>query len=103
MARLSAVGESVDDVGRMFIRWLFTDKHLVREVRYALGWNGKMVRIEPSSIVFTELDTGKDLAIVDGRSGTAVKKWLKSRPRYWRQRVQCVLIDMSAFVPQCST
>ncbi|MGP5049863.1 ISL3 family transposase, partial [Glutamicibacter ardleyensis] len=43
-----------------------------------------------------DLDTGKILDIVDGRRGVAVKTWLKSRPRYWRQRVQYVAIDMSA-------
>ncbi|GAA0202637.1 hypothetical protein GCM10009526_26590 [Glutamicibacter creatinolyticus] len=65
-------------------------------VRYARGGNGKVVRIEPWSIVFTDLDTGKILDIVDGRRGAAVRKWLKNRPQYWRQRVQVVSIDMSS-------
>ncbi|MGP5704217.1 ISL3 family transposase, partial [Glutamicibacter arilaitensis] len=72
------------------------DEHRFRKVRYARGRTGKVVRIEPWSIVFTDLDTGKILDIVDGRRCAAVKKWLKSRPRYWRQRVQYVAIDMSA-------
>lgn len=54
------------------------------------------MRIEPWSIVFTDLDTGNILDIVDGRRGAAVRKWLKNRPRYWRQRVQVVSIDMSS-------
>ncbi len=65
-------------------------------VRYARGRSGNVVRVEPWSIVFTDLDTGKILDIVDGRRGAAVKKWLKNRPRYWRQRVQYVAIEMSS-------
>ena len=96
MTRLNSVGELVGDVNRMFIRRLGIDEHRFRKVRYARGRRGKVVRIEPWSIVFTDLDTGKILDIVDGRRGAAVKKWLKSRPRYWRQRVQYVAIDMSS-------
>jgi len=96
MARLNTVGELVGDVDRMFIRRLGIDEHRFRKVRYARGGNGKVVRIEPWSIVFTDLDTGKILDIVDGRRGAAVRKWLKNRPRYWRQRVQVVSIDMSS-------
>ncbi|WPR64415.1 ISL3 family transposase [Glutamicibacter protophormiae] len=96
MARLNAVGELVRDVDRMFIRRLGIDEHRFRKVRYARGRNGKVVRIEPWSIVFTDLDTGKILDIVDGRRGATVKRWLKARPRYWRQRVQFVAIDMSS-------
>lgn len=96
MARLTTVGELVGDVDRMFIRRLGIDEHRFRKVRYARGRSGKVVRIEPWSIVFTDLDTGKILDIVDGRRGAAVKKWLKARPRYWRQRVQYVAIDMSS-------
>lgn len=96
MARLNTVGELVGDVDRMFIRRLGIDEHRFRKVRYARGRSGKVVRIEPWSIVFTDLDTGKILDIVDGRRGAAVKKWLKARPRYWRQRVQYVAIDMSS-------
>ncbi|MGP9526703.1 ISL3 family transposase [Glutamicibacter sp. AOP5-A2-18] len=96
MARLTTIGELVGDVDRMFIRRLGIDEHRFRKVRYARGRTGKVVRIEPWSIVFTDLDTGKILDIVDGRRGTAVKRWLKNRPRYWRQRVQYVAIDMSS-------
>lgn len=96
MTRLNSVGELVGDVNRMFIRRLGIDEHRFRTVRYARGRRGKVVRIEPWSIVFTDLDTGKILDLVDGRRGAAVKKWLKSRPRYWRQRVQYVAIDMSS-------
>lgn len=84
MARLSTVGALVGDVDRMFIRRLGIEEHLFRKVRYARGRTGKVVGIEPWSIVFTDLDTGKILDIVDGRRGAAVKQWLESRPRYWR-------------------
>lgn len=96
MARLNTVGELVGNVDRMYIRRLGIDEHRFRKVRYARGRTGKVVRIEPWSIVFTDLDTGKILDIVDGRRGAAVKRWLKARPRYWRQRVQVVAIDMSS-------
>ena len=96
MARLNFIGELVGNVDRMFIRRLGIDEHRFRKVRYARGRNGKVLRIEPWSIVFTDLDTGKILDIVDGRRGAAVKKWLKARPRYWRQRVQFVAMDMSS-------
>jgi len=96
MGRLNAVGELVGDVDRMFVRRLGSDEHRFRKVRYARGRNGKVVRIEQWSIVSTDLDTGKILDIVDGRRGATVRKWLKSRPRYWRQRVQVVAIDMSS-------
>lgn len=86
MARLNPVCELVGNVDRMFIRRLGIDEHRFRKVRYARGRTGKVVRIEPWSIVFTDLDTGKILDIVDGRRGAAVKRWLKARPRYWRQR-----------------
>ena len=96
MERLNSEGELVGDVDRMFIRRLGIDEQRFRKVRYARGRTGKVVRIEPWSIVFTDLDTGKILDIVDGRRGIAVKRWLKIRPRYWRQRVQYVAIDMSS-------
>src|SRR5699024_6942605 len=95
-ARLNFEGELAGDIDRMFIGRLGIDEHRFRKVRYARGSSGKVVRIEPWSIVFTDLDTGKILDIVDGRRGAAVTKWLKSRPRYWRQRVQYVAIDTSA-------
>jgi len=83
----------------MFTRRLGIDEHRFRKVHYARGHTAKVIRIEPWSIVFTDLDTGKILDIVDGRRGAAVKIWLKNRPLYWRQRVQYVAIDMSSSIP----
>jgi len=96
MARLNVEGQVVGDVDRMFIRRLGIDEHQFRKVRYARGRTGRAVRIEPWSIVFTELDTGKIVDIVDARRGAAVKKWLKARPRYRRQSVEHVAIDVSS-------
>ena len=44
------------------------DEHRFRKVRYARSRTWKVIRIEPWSIVFTDLDTGKILDIVDGRT-----------------------------------
>src|SRR5690625_1848584 len=54
------------------------------------------MRVEPWSVVFTELDTGAILDVVDGPRAAAVKQWLRSRPRWWRKRVELVAIDMSS-------
>src|SRR5699024_3043668 len=47
-------------------------------------------------IVFTDLDTGAILDVVDGRRGKTVTDWVKARPRWWRRRVRLVAIDMSS-------
>ena len=47
-------------------------------------------------MLFTDLDTGGVLGVVDGRDGAAVRGWLTTRPRWWRHRVQVVAIDPSA-------
>ena len=52
--------------------------------------DGPTVKIDPWSIVFTDLDTGSVLDVVDGRRGTAVRWWLCQRPPAWRDRVQIV-------------
>lgn len=59
----------------MSLRLFDIDKHRFREVRHAWDSTRKVVRIEPWSIVFTDLDNGKNLDIVDGRRDTAVKRW----------------------------
>ena len=46
--------------------------------------------------MFTDLDTGAILDVVDGRRGATVTAWLAARPRWWRRRVQLVAIDMSS-------
>lgn len=84
------------DVYRRLVRRLGVDEHRFRTVRYLKGEDGKVTRVEPWSIVFTDLDTGAILDIVDGRRGTAVRAWIKDRPRWWRNRVELVAMDMSS-------
>ncbi|TQS88265.1 ISL3 family transposase [Arthrobacter sp. TS-15] len=82
-------------VDRRLVRRLGVDEHRFRRVRYLKDGSGKVTRVEPWSIVFTDLDTGAILDIVDGRRGQAVRDWLGARPRWWRNRVELVAMDMS--------
>ena len=72
------------------------DEHRFRRVRYTRDEHGTVTRVEPWSIVFTDLDTGAILDVVDGRRGTSVTTWLAARPRWWRRRVRLVAIDLSS-------
>jgi transposase len=45
--------------------------------------------------VFTDLDTGAILDIVDGRRGQAMRDWIGARQRWWRKRVELVAKDIS--------
>ena len=83
-------------VDRRLVRRLGVDEHRFRRVRYLKNDAGKLTRVEPWSIVFTDLDTGEILDIVDGRRGQAVREWIGARPRWWRNRVELVAMDMSA-------
>ena len=51
--------------------------------------------VEPCSIVFTRPYTGMILDILGGKRGATVLRWIRQRPRYCRQRVHYVAIDMS--------
>ncbi|GAA4038278.1 ISL3 family transposase [Arthrobacter methylotrophus] len=82
-------------VDRCLIRRLGVDEHRFRRVRYLKDDAGTVTRVEPWSIVFTDLDTGAILDIVDGRRGQAVRDWIRARPRWWRNRVELVAMDMS--------
>ncbi|WP_414004219.1 transposase [Pseudarthrobacter sp. IC2-21] len=61
-------------------------------VRYLKDDAGRVTRVEPRPIVFTDLD------IVDGRRGQAVRDWIGARPRGWRNRVELVAMDMWAIL-----
>lgn len=64
-------------VDRRLVRRLgVDDEHRFRRVRYLKDDAGKVARVEPWSIVFTDLDTGAILDIVDGRRGQAVRDWI---------------------------
>ena len=77
-------------------RALGIDEHRFRSVRWFRDDDGQWSRVEPWSILFTDLDTSAVLGVVDGRDGAAVRAWLQTRPRWWRHRVQVVAIDPSA-------
>ncbi len=75
---------------------LGVDEHRFRRVRYVRDEDGGVTRVEPWSVMLTDLETGAILDVVDGRRGPAVKQWLAARPRWWRRRIEYVAIDMSS-------
>ena len=77
-------------------RALGIDEHRFRSVRWFKDDDGAWRRVEPWSVLFTDLDSGAVLGVVDGRDGAAVRGWLACRPRWWRHRLQVVAIDPSA-------
>lgn len=84
-------------VDHRHVQRLGIDEHRFRSVRYLRDdETGQVTRVEPWSIVFTDLDSGAILDVVDGRRGTVVEAWLKERPRWWRRRVRLVAIALSA-------
>lgn len=81
---------------RRLVRRLGVDEHRFRRGRYLKNDAGKVTRVEPWSIVFTDLDTGAILDIVDGRRGQAVRDWIGAPPRWWRNKVDLVAMDTSS-------
>jgi hypothetical protein len=73
------------------------NEHRFRRVRYLKNDAGKVTRVEPRSIAFTDLVTGAILDVVDGRRDQAVRDWIGARPRWWRNKVELVTMDMSEF------
>ena len=96
MRLVAATVTAVHDPDRVAVRRLGVDEHRFRRMRFVKLADGPTVKIDPWSIMFTDLDTGAVLDVVDGRRGTAVRWWLRPRPQSWRARVQIVAIDMSA-------
>lgn len=84
------------DVDQCLVRRLGIDEHRFRRIRYVLGPTGKNIRLEPWSIVFTDLETGRILDVIDGRRGAAVTTWMAQRPEAWKRNIDYVSIDMSA-------
>ena len=72
------------------------DEHRFRSVRWYKDDQQVWRRVEPWMTTFTNLATGAVIGVVDGRDSTAVKTWLKTRPRWWRHRVRVVAIDPTA-------
>jgi transposase len=96
MRKLLVTEQIVLDVDQRLVRRLGVDEHRFRRVRFVLRTTGKMMRVEPWSIVFTDLDTGTILDIVDGRRGKAVTSWMSQRPESWKRNIEYVAMDMSA-------
>jgi transposase len=97
MRLLTCTIDLVTAVDTRHVQRLGIDEHRFRTVRYLRDPDTHAItRVEPWSIVFTDLDTGALLDVVDGRRGATVTAWLAARPRWWRRRVQLVAIDMSA-------
>jgi len=97
MRMLTSTIDLSTGVDHRHVRRLGIDEHRFRTVRYLRDPDTHAVtRVEPWSIVFTDLDTGALLDVVDGRRGATVRTWLAARPRWWRRRVQLVAIDMSS-------
>ena len=96
MSMVTATVTAVHDPDTVAVRRLGVDEHRFRAMRFVKLADGATVKIDPWSIMFTDLDTGAVLDVVDGRRGTAVRWWLRQRPELWRARVQLVAIDMSA-------
>jgi transposase len=96
MRLVTATVTAVHDIDAVPVRRLGIDEHRFRRVRYVRLDDGRCVRIEPWSVVFTDLDRGTILDVVDGRRGPVVRWWLRQRPDAWRARVRVVAMDMSA-------
>ncbi|XVX18959.1 ISL3 family transposase [Actinomycetota bacterium] len=95
MRLLTSTIDLAHQVDTRHVRHLGIDEHRFRRVRYTRDEHGTVTRVEPWSIVFTDLDTGAILDVVDGRRGRTVTTWLGQRPRWWRRRVRLVAIDLS--------
>jgi transposase len=96
MRKLLVTEQVALDVDQRLVRRLGVDEHRFRRVRFMLGNTGKMMRVEPWSIVFTDLDTGTILDILDERRGRAVTSWTSQRPEHWKRNIEYVAMDMSA-------
>ncbi|GAA1877053.1 hypothetical protein GCM10009715_24770 [Paeniglutamicibacter psychrophenolicus] len=96
MRKLLVTEQIVLVVDQRLVRRIGVDELRFRRVRFVLGTTGKMMRVEPRSIVFTDLDTGTILDIVDGRRGKAVTSWMSQRPDSWKRNIEFVAMGMSA-------
>jgi transposase len=97
MRLLASTVDLASGVDGRHVRRLGIDEHRFRTVKFIRDPDtDRVTRLEPWSIMFTDLDTGAILDVVDGRRGATVTAWVKARPRWWRRRVELVAIDMSA-------
>lgn len=96
MRLVRATVTAVHDPDQVPVARLGLDEHRFRSIRFVKLPDGLTVKLDPWSIVFTDLDTGAVLDVVDGRRGVAVRWWLAGRPACWRERIGVVAIDMSS-------
>ncbi len=96
MRLVRATVTAVHDPDQVRVQRLGVDEHRFRSIRFVKLGDGSTVKLDPWSIVFTDLDTGAVLDVIDGRRGFAVRWWLNQRPACWRDRLAVVAIDMSA-------
>ncbi len=96
MRLVAATVSAVHDPDRVRVHRLGVDEHRFLSIRFVTLPDGPTVKIDPWSIMFTDLDTGGVLDAVDGRRGTAVRRWLRGHPEPWRARIEIVAIDMSS-------
>ena len=82
------------DVDQCLVPRLGIDEHRFRRIRYVLGASGKAIRLEPWSIVFTDLDTGRILDVIDGRRGKAVTIWMAQRPENGSETLSMFRFDL---------
>jgi transposase len=93
---LTAAAALITDVDTMLVRRIGIDEHRLRRVRYFRLPTGRWRRHEPWMSTIVDLDTGRVLGVVDGRSNTGVGAWLAARTPAWREQVEVVAIDPSA-------
>lgn len=95
MGLVTSTVHLVHDPDAVRVRRLGIDEHRFRSIRFVKLADGQTVKIDPWSIVFTDLDTGAVLDVAAGRRGLTVRAWVRQRPGPWRERVELVAIDMS--------
>jgi len=86
----------ITDIDTMLVRHIGIDERRLRRVRYRRLPSGAWRRHEPWMSTIVDLDTGRVLGVVDGRSNTGVGAWLAARTPAWRERIEVVAIDPSA-------
>ncbi|WP_258142536.1 transposase [Arthrobacter sp. MYb227] len=84
------------DVDQCLVRRLGIDEHRFRRIRYVLGASGKAIRLEPWSIVFTDLDSGRSLmSLMDATVQPSPPRWLNA-PNHGSETLAMFRFDLSA-------
>lgn len=82
------------------VHHLGIDEHRFRSVRWfrdpTLPDGHQWRRLEPWSMTFTDLTTGRVLGVVPGRDGAALTRWLLEQPQWWCDGLEVIAIDPSA-------